>query len=78
MLADMYDRRNQLWRLYELHSVMYYDQGYLDSTIENQYDMQAGRMVILGLDNEDKAPDPSFRAPDDYFTPDEVRRRGVR
>ena len=78
MLADSYDRRNQLWRLYELHSVMYYDQGYLDSTIENQYDMQAGRMVILGLDNEDKAPDPSFRATDDYFTPAEIRRRGVR
>jgi len=78
MLADNYDRRNQLWRLYELHSVMYYDQGYLDSTIENQHDMQAGRMVILGLDNEDTAPNPNFRAADDYFTPAEIRRRGVR
>ncbi|MGB5146357.1 MAG: DUF1329 domain-containing protein, partial [Porticoccaceae bacterium] len=69
---------NQLWRYYELHPVNYYDIGYVGSTIEDQYDLSAGRMVILGLDNEDSAPDFSFRAPDDYFTPDEVRRQGVR
>jgi hypothetical protein len=78
LLGDHYDRRNQLWRLYELHPVMYQDVGYLDSTIENQYDMQAGRMVILGLDNEDGAPKFDFRAGDDYFTPGEIRRRGIR
>jgi len=77
-LVDGYDRRNQLWRYYELHPVNYYDIGFIASTIENQYDMSAGRMVILGLDNEDGAPDFSFRAPDDYFTPAEVRRQGVR
>lgn len=77
-LQDGYDRRNQLWRYYELHPVNYYDIGYVGSTIEDQYDLSAGRMVILGLDNEDSAPDFSFRAPDDYFTPDEVRRQGVR
>jgi hypothetical protein len=77
-LVDGYDRRNQLWRYYELHPVNYYDIGFVASTIENQYDMSAGRMVILGLDNEDTAPDFSFRATDDYFTPAEVRRQGVR
>ncbi|MGD9984954.1 MAG: DUF1329 domain-containing protein [Porticoccaceae bacterium] len=77
-LVDGYDRRNQLWRYYELHPVNYYDVGFVASTIENQYDMSAGRMVILGLDNEDTAPDFTFRATDDYFTPAEVRRQGVR
>ena len=78
VLGDHYDRRNELWRLYELHPVMYQDVGFLDSTIENQYDMQAGRMVILGLDNEDGAPKFDFRGSDDYFTPGEIRRRGIR
>jgi hypothetical protein len=77
-LVDGYDRRNQLWRYYELHPVNYYDIGFVASTIENQYDMSAGRMVILGLDYEDTAPDFTFRATDDYFTPAEVRRQGVR
>ncbi|MBK6961638.1 MAG: DUF1329 domain-containing protein [Gammaproteobacteria bacterium] len=77
-LADGYDRRNQLWRYYELHPVNYYDIGFLAATIEDQYDMTAGRAFFLGLDNEDTAPDFSFRASDDYFTPAEVRRDGVR
>jgi hypothetical protein len=78
VLGDHYDRRNELWRLYELHPVMYQDVNYMDSTIENQYDLQAGRMVVLGLDNEDGAPKFDFRAGDDYFTPAEIRRRGIR
>lgn len=78
MLADGYDRRNELWRLYELHPVVYTDTGFMASTIENQYDMNAGRMVILGLDNEDAAPDFSWRAESSYFTPGAIRRSGVR
>jgi len=50
----------------------------MDLTTENQYDMQAGRMVIRSLDNQEKGVDFSFRAEPSYFTPAEVRRRGLR
>lgn len=78
MLGDHYDRRGELWRLYELHTLMYYDQKAMDLTTENQYDMQAGRMVIRSLDNQEKGINFSFRAEPSYFTPAEVRRRGLR
>jgi hypothetical protein len=77
-LMDGYDRRNELWRHYELHPVVYTDTGFVAATIENQYDLNAGRMVILGLDNEDGAPDFTWRAEPSYFTPGSIRRGGVR
>ncbi|MGK2915837.1 MAG: DUF1329 domain-containing protein, partial [Porticoccaceae bacterium] len=77
-IMDGYDRRNELWRYYELHPVTYTDTGFMAATIENQYDMNAGRMVILGLDNEDGAPDFTWRAEPSYFTPGSIRRGGVR
>ncbi len=78
MLMDGYDRRDQSWRLQELHSVMWYDVGFLGSTLETFYDMQAGRMLAILLDNEDTAPDFSIRLEDDYFTASSIRRRGTR
>ncbi|MDX2425094.1 MAG: DUF1329 domain-containing protein, partial [Cycloclasticus sp.] len=32
-LMDGYDRRNQIWRLQELHSLMWYDVGFVGSTL---------------------------------------------
>ena len=78
MLMDGYDRRDQSWRLQELHSLMWYDVGFLGSTLETFYDMQAGRMLAILLDNEDDAPDFSIRLEDDYFTASSIRRRGTR
>ena len=78
MLMDGYDRRDQSWRLQELHSLMWYDVGFLGSTLETFYDMQAGRMLAILLDNEDSAPDFSIRLEDDYFTASSIRRRGTR
>ena len=78
MLMDGYDRRDQIWRLQELHSLMWYDVGFMGSTLETFYDMQAGRMLAILLDNEDSAPDFSLRLEDDYFTASSIRRRGTR
>ncbi|HCO59853.1 MAG TPA: DUF1329 domain-containing protein [Porticoccaceae bacterium] len=77
MLVDGYDRRNQIWRYWESHDVMYYDVGFMNAAAEFQYDMQAGRMLALMWD-KDNAPDFSWREGDSYFTPASVRRRGVR
>ena len=75
---DGYDRRDQIWRLQELHSLMWYDVGFMGSTLETFYDMQAGRMLAILLDNEDTAPDFTIRLDDDYFTASSIRRRGTR
>ena len=77
MLVDGYDRRNQIWRHWESHDVMYYDVGFMNAAAEFQYDMQAGRMLALMWD-KDNAPDFTWREGDNYFTPASVRRHGVR
>jgi hypothetical protein len=81
MLQDGYDRRGEIWRLWEEHGLMLYDRGMWESyppPVAVQYDMTAGRMVLLSLDKQ-VPPDYSFRVdPDAYFTPAQVRRDGVR
>lgn len=75
--SDNYDRRGNIWRLWESHDVMYYDVGFMAVAAAVQYDMQAGRMIYLGYDKRRKL-DLSFRAPEKYFTPATVRRDGKR
>ena len=77
MLVDGYDRRNQIWRHWESHDVMYYDIGFVNAAAEFQYDMQAGRMIALMFDKQNP-PDFTWREEDNYFTPASVRRHGVR
>ena len=78
MLVDGYDRRGQMWRLWEEHDLMWYDQGSWATVVGLQYDMQAGRMLLTNLDKA-APPDYSFRAdPDTFFTPAQVRRDGLR
>ena len=79
MLVDGYDRRNQIWRLWEEHDLMWYDQGFWPTVVGLQYDMQAGRMLLTNLDKTTGPPNYSFRVdPEKFFTPDQMRRDGVR
>ena len=77
MLADGYDRRNEIWRLWETHSVMYYDAGFLNPTADFQYDMHAGRLFV-SMSDKKNPPDTTWYAEDSYFTPASVRRNGIR
>ena len=77
MLVDGYDRRDQIWRYWESHDVVWYDKGFVHAAAEFQYDMQAGRMIALLLD-KNRAPDFTWRNDDNYFTPASVRRNGIR
>jgi hypothetical protein len=51
--VDCYDGRDQLWRVQEGHSVNYYDVPTFWSTMETTYDLQSGRYLALGFDNEE-------------------------
>jgi hypothetical protein len=75
---DQYDNRDQLWRVSEGHVINYYDRLTLWTTLEVHIDLQAGRYLAIGMDNEN----PMYvfgidRTREDY-TPAALRRAGVR
>ncbi|MFM1851636.1 MAG: hypothetical protein RIS54_1320 [Verrucomicrobiota bacterium] len=76
--VDQYDSRGQLWRVSEAHCINYYDALVFWSTLEVHTDLQAGRYLAIGLDNENKMYDFTIeRTPADY-SPDSLRRSGIR
>ena len=78
LAVDQYDSRGALWRVSEAHCINYYDALIFWSTLEVHTDLQNGRYLAIGLDNESKMYDFSLkRSPADYG-PDSLRRDGVR
>jgi hypothetical protein len=78
LCADHYDGRGELWRVSEAHCINYYDAQVFWSTLETHIDLQNGRYLAIGLDNEGPMYEFNIkRTPDDY-TPDSLRREGVR
>jgi len=76
---DHYDGRGQLWRVAEAHNIFFYDRKVPWYTIETLYDLQSGRYLALGLDNEETAPyDFGFTRSEKDYTPAALRRSGVR
>jgi len=77
-LIDHYDQRGELWRASEAHTINYYDVPTYWSTIESHMDLQSGRYVSTGLDNQD--PVNTFNVPlsPSSYTPQALRTRGRR
>lgn len=78
MVADIYDKRDQLWRVSEGHSIMYYEVPTFWTTLEVHYDMQSGRYLALGLDNESSMYDYSIKRTEQDYSPGALRRAGRR
>jgi hypothetical protein len=79
LMVDCYDDRDQLWRVQEAHSIEYYDVPTFWTTLELTYDLQAGRYLALGLDNEEpKTVDFNVKLTAADFTPAAIARRGTR
>ncbi len=78
LLTDHYDGRGAIWRASEAHSINFYDVPTFWSTMEVHMDLQSGRYVVNGLDNQD--PVISFNMPMNagMFTPQSLRVRGRR
>ncbi len=78
LLVDLYDNRDQLWRVSEGHVINYYEKLLIWPTLEVHTDLQAGRYLALGLDNEFPmcTYDTGFTPRD--FTPAALRRAGRR
>jgi hypothetical protein len=77
-LIDHYDQRGELWRASEAHTIQYYDVPTYWSSIESHMDLQSGRYVATGLDNQD--PVNTFNVPLSIssYTPQALRTRGRR
>jgi hypothetical protein len=79
MVVDCYDNRDQMWRVQEAHSINYYDVPSFWSTLELTMDLQSGRYLGIGLNNEERGTyDFSVEYSRADFGPDTLRRAGVR
>ncbi len=78
LLVDQYDNRDQLWRVSEGHVINYYELPALWATLEVHTDLQAGRYLAFGLDNEDKMYEFNFERSTRDYTPASLRREGRR
>jgi len=78
LLVDQYDNRDQIWRVSEGHAINYYDVPNYWYTVEAHYDLQSGRYLALGLNNEEKMYDFNADLDKKDFTTGALRREGKR
>ncbi|MFC3032100.1 DUF1329 domain-containing protein [Pseudoalteromonas fenneropenaei] len=77
-VADLYDNRDQMYRVAMAHGLNYYDVPTHWSTLDVYYDLNSRRYLAIGLDNEEKMYDFSQSFQDNEFTPNALRREGTR
>jgi hypothetical protein len=78
LLVDQYDNRDQLWRVSEGHAMSFYNVPTTWTSAEAHIDLQAGRYLVMGLYNESQVHDFNLKRTEADFTPDALRRSGVR
>ena len=77
-ITDIYDNRDELYRVGISHTINYYEVPTLWSTLDVFHDLQSRRYIALGLDNEAKMYDFSAQLKQKSFTPSALRREGRR
>lgn len=78
LLVDIYDNRDQLWRVSEGHVINYYEKPTLWTTLEVHVDLQSGRYLAIGLDNESEMYNFDIKRSFQDYTPAALRREGRR
>ncbi|QOL24993.1 DUF1329 domain-containing protein [Thalassotalea sp. LPB0316] len=77
-VTDIYDNRDQLYRVGVAHGLNYYELPAQWSTLEVFHDLQSRRYIAIGLDNQAKMYDFSATLDEKSFTPAALRREGRR
>ncbi|WP_220337073.1 MULTISPECIES: DUF1329 domain-containing protein [unclassified Wenzhouxiangella] len=77
-LTDHYDQQGNLWRVSEAHTINYYELPTYWSTMLSHMDLQSGRYVANGLDNDDPVPTFDVELSPSNYTPQALRVRGRR
>ena len=78
LAVDIYDNRDQLWRVSEGHPINYYEVPTFWTTLEVHTDLQSGRYIAIGLDNESSMYDFDIQRTLNDYSPGELRRSGRR
>lgn len=79
-VVDHYDGRGELWKLKEGHPIVHYQVAVPWLATESLHDLNSGRYVIIGLDNEEDGYtyDFGWQGSFEDFTPAALRRAGRR
>lgn len=77
-VTDIYDNRDELYRVGVAHGVNYYEVPTQWSTLEVYHDLQSRRYLAMGLDNEETMYDFKTKQTASKFTPSALRREGRR
>lgn len=77
-VADMYDNRGELYRVAFAYGVNYYEVPAQWSTLDVYHDLNSRRYLAIGLDNQESMYDFTIRPRDAEFTPQALRREGLR
>jgi len=77
-VTDIYDNRDELYRVGVAHGINYYEVPTQWSTLEVFHDLQSRRYIAMGLDNEAAMYDFSADLKDVSFTSSALRREGRR
>ncbi|OIQ48680.1 MAG: outer membrane lipoprotein-sorting protein [Gammaproteobacteria bacterium MedPE] len=75
-VADIYDNRDELYRVAMAHELNYYELPASWSTLDVYYDLQARRYLAQGLDNHSKMYNFDAKLSDKKFTKSALRRAG--
>lgn len=78
LAVDIYDNRDQLWRVSEGHVINYYEVPTLWTTLEVHTDLQSGRYLAVGLNNESVVYNFDIKPNLADFAPGALRRGGTR
>ncbi len=73
-VTDIYDNRDQLYRVAMAHGVNYYEVPTHWSTLDVYHDLNSRRYLAIGLDNEEKMYDFSESFKTNEFTSNALRR----
>ena len=77
-VADIYDNRDQLYRVAMAHELNYYEVPTSWSTLEVFHDLQSRRYIAIGLDNDAGMYNFDAKLTDKQFTENALRRAGRR
>ena len=77
-ITDIYDNRDELYRVGVAHGLNYYELPAQWSTLEVFHDLQSRRYIAMGLDNEASMYNFSADLDERSFTPSALSREGRR
>lgn len=78
VLSDKYDGRGQLWRVTQMHMVSFYDSPVTIGRPQEWNDLIGRRYAVYGMYNESTPPNYHEKYTRADFTPEVLRRAGVR